>query len=270
MLITLPSHVLNGKAPTSVLDLEPLMGLLRQCGPDAVSLMPPDGADDLPNGPALVAMKDRLGSEGVAVIPGAWRVRSTDPVEDGAWRAQTLFGVRALVAALGEAAMSPLVLDWDAAAERAALEQFLAPLLDESERAGVSIALRVRNEREAGAAVVSALGSPRLGVCFEVWSADESRAATVRRLESLGDQVLAVRAGRCWEAGGTPEATAAVPWQRVLDVLRKNRFDGPVLLDSARTPVEAGSAVGFFRGLRAARGGSAEPAVRAATPIEVV
>jgi hypothetical protein len=56
-----------------------------------------------------------------------------------------------------------------------------------------------------------------------------------------------------------------------MDVLRKTQFSGPLLLDSARTPVECGSAVGFFRGLRAARGAApVEPSLRTSTLIEVV
>lgn len=245
------------------------MELLRQCGPDAVSLMPPDGPDDLPNGPALMAMKNCLAAEGVGVVPGAWRVSAQDPVDLTSWRTQTLFEIRALVAALGEAAVSPLVLDWNAPPNRAALEQFLTPLVEEAERASVTIALRVLNDAGVAASLVRELNSPQLGHCVEVWSTDDSRSAVVKRLESLGDRVLAVRAGRCWEAGGDPEATAAAPWRKIMDALRKVRFTGPVLLDSARTPVECGSSVGFFRGLRAARG-AAEPSLRASALMEVV
>lgn len=270
MLITLPAHVLNGSAPTSVLDLEPLMELLRQCGPDAVCLMPPDGPDDLPNGPALMAMKNCLASHGVAVAPGSWQVRSQDAVETDSWRTQTLFEIRALVAALGEAAVSPLVLDWNAPPDRPALERFLEPLIEEAERAGVSIALRLQGDHETASALVRDLDSSQLGLCVELWTEDSSRTAVVRRLENLGDRLLAVRAGRCWEAGGTPEATAAAPWRKIMEVLRKAQFSGPLLLDSTRTPVEGGTAVGFFRGLRAARGGAAEPSLRTSTLIEVV
>jgi len=108
MLITLSSAAHGGPPAASVLGLEPLLVFLRQCRPDAVSLLPPPGPDDLPNGAALLAIKNRLEQEGLRAVGGCWRVPHEAPVEDPGWQVQSLFGARALVAALGEAGVEPL------------------------------------------------------------------------------------------------------------------------------------------------------------------
>lgn len=270
MQITLPAHVLTGAAPTSVLQLEPLLELLRQCRPDSVSLMPPPGPDDLPNGPALLAMKDRLSRAGVGVVPGSWQVAPQADVNSESWMTEQLFEIRALVAALGEAGVSPLVLDWDAPAERGALEEFLAPLLEEAERAGVAIALRLRGAEEVTQGLLRSFGSPWLGACCELWPLGRGERDPLRRLEALGEHVLAIRPGRCWEAHTSPTATGDLDWRRVLETLRQLRFEGPVLLDTVRSKIECGAGVGFFRGLQAGAAWSGPARSRAATLIEVV
>ena len=74
--------------------------------------MPPLGADDQPNGAALIAMKDRLEAEGIRVAAGAWEVPEDAPVLAPAWQAEAGFEARALIAALGEAGVQPLTVAW--------------------------------------------------------------------------------------------------------------------------------------------------------------
>ena len=84
MLITIPASAHGEAAPTSVLDLEPLIAYARQCRADAVSLMPPPGADDLPNAAALVAMKGSLDAAGLQVVGGSRAVPEDAPVSASA------------------------------------------------------------------------------------------------------------------------------------------------------------------------------------------
>src|SRR5687768_935963 len=145
MLITIPSDVLGGAPVSSVLDLEPLLEFARHCRPDAISLMPPVGADDQPNGAALCAMKDRLEREGIRSVAGWWEPAVTQSSGSAAWVAQNLFEARALIAALGEAGVEPLVVRWRLPAGSAALgpaaRELLDGLVDESERSQVRLAL---------------------------------------------------------------------------------------------------------------------------------
>src|SRR5688572_29804913 len=141
MLITLPASAHGDASATSVLDLEPLIAYTRQCRPDAVTLMPPDGQDDLPNGAALLTMKNRLQAEGLQVVGGSWVVEADAPIDDPGWELETLFAARALVAALGEAGVDCLTVDWEAAPAdavgRDAQTRWLERLLEEAQRAEV-------------------------------------------------------------------------------------------------------------------------------------
>ena len=264
MQITIPALGPGGAAPISVLDLEPLLELLRQCRPDAVSLLPPGGPDDLPNGPALLAIKNHLEREGIATVPGAWRVGPADPVSDLAWRTQTLFEVRALLAALGEAGTTPLVLEWEPPTREPgdleSLLEFLEPLLEEAVRADVRLALRLSADTAGYSRVFRELPSPYLGACYDVRRLP-SATTGAKTVDRLGERLFAVQAGRCWEANGPTTA-----WKRLMAALKAARFSGPFLLDAARTPVEAGCAVGFVRGAQSMLGASRDAASR----IEVI
>jgi sugar phosphate isomerase/epimerase len=264
MQITIPALGPGGAAPISVLDLEPLLELVRQCRPDAVSLMPPAGPDDLPNCPALLAMKTQLESEGVATVPGAWRIGPSDPITDTAWRMQTLFETRALVAALGEAGTSPLVLEWEPPTREPgdleALLEFVEPLLEEAARAEVRLALRLSADTAGYSTVFRELPSPYLGACYDVRRLP-SAATGAKTVDRLGERLFAVQAGRCWEVEGP-----VTSWKRLMSALKAARFSGPFLLDAARTPVEAGCAVGYVRGALSVLGAPRD----ATSPIEVI
>jgi hypothetical protein len=262
MLITIPAALPGSPSPRSVLDLEPLFDLLRQCRPDAVSLMPTLGPDDLPNGPALAAIKSRLEAEGITAVPGSWRVHPGDPVQDPSWRLQSLFDIRAQIAALEEAAMSPLILEWDAplhdAEGQEALVEFLQPVAEEAERAQVRIAVRLWEEPEAVSATLRQIASPSLGVCYDLRQSGTRKGQAVRHLEALGDRLLALQPGRCWTPNADTLSTGSAPWKRLLTHLKQSGFSGPLLLDTVRTPVECGCAVGFLRGLLAIAGSGRE------------
>jgi len=266
MLITIPAALPGSPPPKSVLDLEPLFDLLRQCRPDAVSLMPSLGPDDLPNGPALAAIRSRLEAEGIAAVPGSWRVHATDPVADPSWRVQSLFEIRAQIAALGEAAMSPLVIEWDApsqdSGEREAIVDFLLPVVEEAERAQVRIALRLWDNPEVVSAVLRQLDSNYLGVCYDLRQAGVRKGSALRQLEALGSHPFAFQPGRCWTTGADTLSTGAAPWKRLMTTLKQSGFSGPVLLDTVRTPVECGCAVGFMRGILATAGTGSVPGLR--------
>lgn len=259
MLITIPAALPGTPSPKSVLDLEPLFDLLRQCRPDAVSLMPSLGPDDLPNGPALAAIRSRLEAEGIAAVPGSWRVSASDPVTDPSWRLQSLFDLRAQIAALGEASMSPLVIEWDAPfvapGTREALIDFLLPVLEEAERAQVRIALRIWEDPEEVTATLREINSTSLGVCYDLRQAGGRKGNALGQLEALGGVPFALQPGRCWTTEADTLSTGGAPWKRLLLLLKQSDFSGPVLLDAVRTPVECGCAVGFMRGILAMAGG---------------
>lgn len=258
MLITIPAALPGSPSPKSVLDLEALFDLMRQCRPDAVSLMPSLGPDDLPNGPALAAIKSRLEAEGITAVPGSWRVHPGDPVEDPSWKLQSLFDIRAQIAALEEAAMSPLIIEWDAPvqenSDRQALVEFLVPVVEEAERAQVRIALRVWEDPQVVNATLREIASPYLGVCYDLRQVGARKGGVLRHLEALGSNLLAIQPGRCWTTGADTLSTGAAPWKRLITLLKQMGFSGPVLLDTVRTPVECGCAVGFMRGILATSG----------------
>jgi sugar phosphate isomerase/epimerase len=258
MLITIPAALPGSPSPRSVLDLEPLFDLLRQCRPDAVSLMPSLGPDDLPNGPALAAIKHRLEAEGITAVPGSWRVHPADPVDDPAWKLQSLFDIRAQIAALEEASMSPLIIEWDAPAQEPgalqALVEFLLPVVEEAERAQVRIAVRLWDEPEVVSAALRQIDSPWLGVCYDLRQMGARKGDALRHLEALGSHLFAVQPGRCWTTGADTLSTGSAPWKRLVTTLCQSGFSGPVLLDAVRTPVECGCAVGFIRGILAIAG----------------
>src|SRR5579862_1270803 len=186
MLIAVPPTACGFPAATSVLELEPLLAFVRQCRPDAVSLLPPVGADDLPAGAALAAMKERLEDEGLRVVPGCWEIPARAPVADEGWQAEAVFDGRALLAALGEAAAEPLVVRWLAPAEtpaaRAALVGCLERWGEEAERSRVRIALNGLAPMVARS-VLRQLGSEWLGVCRD--------ALPSGRPQEPGDSTLA-------------------------------------------------------------------------------
>lgn len=258
MLITIPAALPGSLTPKSVLDLEPLFDLLRQCRPDAVSLMPTLGPDDLPNGPALAAIKSRLEAEGITAVPGSWRVHPGDPVEDPSWRLRSHFELRAQIAALEEAAMSPLILEWDAPTGEAgaaeSLVEFLLPVVEEAERAQVRIAVRLWDEAEVVSSILRQIDSPYLGACYDLRQGSLRKSSVIRELELLGERLLALQPGRCWTTGADTLSTGAAPWKRLVTWLKQSGFDGPILLDTVRTPVECGCAVGFMRGVLSTSG----------------
>ncbi|HTE19384.1 MAG TPA: hypothetical protein VK689_13500 [Armatimonadota bacterium] len=250
MLITLPASAHGEAAPTSVLDLEPLIAYARQCRADAVSLMPPPGADDLPNAAALLAMKNSLEASGLQVVGGSWRVAENAPVSAPAWQAETLFEARALVAAIGEAGVDPLVVEWCAPCEEPAGRQsligVLKPLVGEAERAGVRLAIGGSLSRKGIAALLCELDSRSLGFCLEAAvSTGDSHAEWLR---SLALRLYAVRLPTSDPAPGADAARADT-----VRMLRSLRFTGPLHLQPSGTPVETARAAGLIQGLRMAR-----------------
>jgi hypothetical protein len=145
MLITVPGTAHGAAAPTSILDLEPLLTFVRGCRPDAVSLLPPCGADDLPNGAALLPIKNRLAEEGLKLAADTWEIPVGAPVLDPSWQMQQLFEARWLLAALGEAGIDLLPVNWappcPGVEERDARNRFLDGMLEEAERSEVRLAL---------------------------------------------------------------------------------------------------------------------------------
>jgi len=261
MLITLPASAHGHADAASVLDLEPFLEFARQCRPDAVSLMPPLGADDQPNGAALLAIRDRLEAQGIGVVGGAWEVPEDAPVLAPAWQAQTGFEVRALIAALGEAGVQPLTVVWRApcgdTAHREVLKDVLARLVDEAERAEVRLALQARlSLRELGP-VLRSLDSPRLGLSAHVAGFIAPGHDVAQHLLAAGDRLFAVEASR--PACALSHVPEAIPgekgagWDHVLDALDEIRFDGPFLIRDLASPLEYAHALGFFRGAAAVR-----------------
>jgi sugar phosphate isomerase/epimerase len=255
MWITVPASAPGGPELTSVLDLEPLLAYARQCRPDAVSLMPPPGADDLPNGAALAALKDRLEKEGLRVVAGCWEVPSGAPFLDPAWQAQTLFELRALVTALGEAGVEPLTLTWPTAspdpASQDGMRALVGSLLEEAERAGVRLAVGSGMFPDP-AAFLEQIPSPWLGICWEA-GGSLSREAAVQQIGAFGERLFTVRA----EAVGLAARLSAGPgregggldWPPALRALEGGGFAGPVLLSARHGPAEYAWAVGYLQGL---------------------
>lgn len=240
MLITIPSDVLGGEPVSSVLDLEPLLEFARQCRPDAVSLMPPIGADDQPNGAALCAMKDRLDREGIRTVPGWWEPAAVQSSASAAWVAQNLFEARALIAALGEAGVEPLVLRWRLPAGSAALgpaaRELLDGLVDESERSQVRLALHIPGHAESVGEILTSIRSPRLGAACEVGGGQDSS----KYVHALRDRMYSIQAAK-------PHAGAA-RWRKLGSVLRESAYEGPITISGLETPIEYAHAIGLLRG----------------------
>jgi sugar phosphate isomerase/epimerase len=261
MLITIPGTAAGRADATSVLDLEPLLLYARRCRPDAVSLMPPVGADDQPNGAALLTMKDRLAAEGLAVVAGCLEIPEDAPVQDPAWQAQSLFEARALVAALGEAGVGPLAVRWNPSAARPdarqALLDFVGPLVEEAERAQVRLALQARLPfRELGK-VLRQLESPYLGVRYDFAGPGAGQSDAGGQIRSFGEKLFVFHTchPRLEDTSGALNRTSdGSNWRDVVSALMDIDFSGPVHLEGEESPVEYAHAVGFFRGLLAAAG----------------
>ena len=238
MQITIPASADGTAGATSVLDLEPLIGMARQCRADAIRLLPPTGADDLPNGAALLAMKQRLERAELGVTAGFWRAPADAEVEDPAWQTANLFEARALLAALGEAEVGPLTLVWDAplreASQRAALHHFLESLLEESERAGVPVALRSGLPARERDLLLRSFDTPFLGLCLDT---------RVKAPESLGDRLLAA----CLTFPARDGHREGLV--RLVRSLKSAQFAGPVHVIGPEHPVAFAYAVGWVRGV---------------------
>jgi hypothetical protein len=245
MLITLPGEVLGAAHPTSVLDLDPLVRAFRECRPDAVRLPVPIGADDQPNGAALSAIRDRLEAQGVALVPEPWVVPAATPVEDSTWQTGALFELKALLAALFEAGIGPLVVDWRPAAQdaagRAALVDFLERLREAVERGGVPVAVQNSLPARDLCPLVRELDSPLFGVCLP------ARGVRPTSVALAGDRLLVVRLDTRSRSGG--EA-----WRGTVSVLRKGEFAGPLMLEGDGSRTRAAYALGYLRGLLATQG----------------
>lgn len=248
MLITIPAAAAGAAGATSVLDLEPLIAYCRQCRPDAVVLMPPIGQDDLPNGAALLTMRNRLEAEGLQTVGGSWRVPADAPVDDPAWEMETLFTARALVAALGEAGVDLLTVDWAASPE--ALPDWLERLLEEAQRAEVRLAVRSALSAAEADQLLRRLESPFLGLGLAVEPTPIHLEAAPRRIRSLGAKLFTVQLPVL--PFGEGETGAA--WLPVVRALQETGFRGSLQVDGCETPVEYAQAVGLARGLLLAGG----------------
>lgn len=238
MQITIPASADGTSGATSVLDLEPLIGLARQCHADAIRLLPPTGADDLPNGAALLAMKQRFERANLGVTAGFWRAPADADVESPAWQTANLFEARALLAALGEAEVGPLTLMWDAplrdASHRAALHRFLEGLLEEAERAGVPVALRSSLPARERDLLLRTFETPSLGLCLD---------ARVKVPDGVGDRLLSA----CLPFSpkdGNREALV-----RLVRSLKECGFAGPLHVLGPEHPLTFAYAVGWVRGV---------------------
>lgn len=255
MLITIPATAEGGIATTSVLDLEPLLAYVRQCRPDALSLMPPTGPDDLPNGAALLTIKNRLEAEGLGVVAGTWEIPAKAPVGDPGWQLQQLFDARWLTAALGEAGVDLLPIRWRPSCAgtegRDARSRYLAGVLEEAERSGVRLALYVDRLDDEGADTLQEFAGAPLGVCWEIGEPEDLGGRT--RL--FGGGLLAVDLGSAVFAGADLDADDPTSWlSRLTRTLGESGFAGPLLLRHLGSPAEYAAAVGFVRGLLAAHG----------------
>lgn len=239
MLITIPAAAHGRAIADSILDLEPLFDYLHVCRPDAVRMMPPVGADDQPNGPALLAVKVRLESEGIAVVPGRLEVPAGAPVTDEAWRAQWLFETRALLMALGEAGVEPLDLSWGASPSREALLACLEGLVPEAETSRVRVAVQGSLPLAQLAEIVRSLGSPWIGL-----GAGVQHVGGRSGLNSVAPSLLTFDTSH-----GAASGNAAVDWPAVVRTLVKANFQGPLLIDGLSSPIAYAKAVGYFRGL---------------------
>ncbi len=242
MTIAVPASAAGGAAPLSILTLEPLLSFLRDVRPDAVSLLPPPGPDDQPNGAALIAVRERLEQEGFWTVGGTWRIPPDVPVEDAGWRVAAQFEVGALVAALGEAGISPLTLCWGpppgGRRSRAALRRFLERLVEEAARAEVRIALCLEGlgRRQELGRTLAELDSPWVGASVTPW---DEPVVMARRMGS-----------RLWTIACPPDGpdTAVTEGEWVQLGRKLAGSDASVLLEGCHGPLQYAHAVGFLRG----------------------
>ena len=238
MQITIPASADGTAGATSVLDLEPLIGMARQCRADAIRLLPPTGADDLPNGAALLAMKQRLERAELGVTAGFWRAPADADVEDPGWQTANLFEAKALLAALGEAEVGPLTVMWDAplrdASHRAALHRFLENLLEESQRAGVPVALRSGLPLRERDLLLRTFETPFLGLCLD---------ARVKAPEGLGDRLFSA----CLDFSAKDGHREGLV--RLIRSLKMAQFVGPLHVLGPDQPLAFAYAVGWVRGV---------------------
>lgn len=254
MQITVPTFTHGTLGAVSVLELEPFLHFARQCRPDAVSLMPPLGADDQPNAAALLAIKGRLEEEQMKAHAGVLLIEREAPVLSPAWQTQNLFEARALVAALGEASVEPLILDWQPplleSLFRDALSAFLERLLEEAGRAGVRVALRASISAAELRALLELHPAEWLGACWDA-SPASARIAPESDLEVLRGRLTAV-SFRSPQVLGPNAYGALAPCAHSLRALLQEGFSGPLLIDGQGSPVEYAHAVGVVRGVLAA------------------
>ena len=162
---------------------------------------------------------------------------------DPTWQAQTLFEFKALLAALFEAGIGPLVIDWRPSAQdaagRSALVDFLSRLREEVERGGVSVAVQNSLPARELCPLVREFESPLFGVCLP------ARAVRPTSVALAGDRLFVVRLDTRSRSGG--EA-----WRGTVSVLRKGEFAGPLVLEGDGSRTRAAYALGYLRGLLAA------------------
>jgi len=245
MLITVPASVFAAPPITSVLDLEPLLDWLAECRPDAVSLMPPLGADDQPNGAALLAIRDRLEAHGCGVTAGCWDIAPDAPVGDAGWQAAEAFQVRTLISALGEAGVGPLAIRWRASASdpatREALAGFLERVLEEAERSEVPLALRVEAPDGSTGDALPEIKSEWLGACGVLGLPQATPESSLRSPAPVQSPLVAVYAH-------SPQGMA-FDWRSAVAALDRLGFTGPLVVEGCRTPAEAIQGVRLLRSL---------------------
>lgn len=261
MLITVPASAHGSSDAASVLDLEPFLAWARQCHPDAVSLMPPLGPDDQPNGAALLAMRDRLDAEGIRVVAGTLEIPEDAPVLTPGWQMELQFEARALIASLGEADVAPLTLSWRAPcgdpAHRQAMTDVLSGLADEAARAEVRLALQARMTPRDLGTLLRTLDSEWLGVSCHVAGYLAAGQDIAQQLRFLGDRLFAMEVSHPASAvSGARHPSSGrdgIAWPAIVQVLGEIGFSGPFLIRDLGTPLEYAHALGYFRGLLAAR-----------------
>jgi hypothetical protein len=202
-------------------------------------------------------MKDRLETEGMRVVPGAWQIAGDSAVDDPGWQIQSVFEASALIGALGEASVDPLTIRWDAPCEdsiaRRPLLGFLERLLEHAERSRVRLALSAGLDSRQLSDVLRDLHSPYLGACCDIGRRSTDVTAEIRL---LGEKLFALDAppgvGSLSSPSGSPGTR--LDWSVLVQTVRGSGFSGPVFLPEKATPVEYACAVGFFHGLVAAGG----------------
>jgi hypothetical protein len=256
MLITIPASA-GGAVPTSVLALEPLLDFAGQCRPDAVSLMPPIGPDDQPNGAALSAMKERLENAGLQVVAGTWETPADAPVADPGWQTEQAFEARALLSALGEAGVGPLSVHWSAplqtGAHHDALLRIIDAMLEEAARSRIVVALDVDAARAGTQPVTEVLKTEWLALSCRVDEPGTALRWLERDRAELHGRLVAIHLDA--SALEQPGEDLKV----LFETLGTLQFTGPVIVDGVSAGIDTVAAVGYLRGLRDALAPAAPP-----------